>query len=168
MKLDAEVCGLSCACFGSERERGAMPVFILNVIFICAAGGGSTLVHGHPESVWEDSQMRTFNLDFRTRVEPADEAAGRGSAGDTVPVPRQEGRHPKVNQHKETFLAEGVQGFEQMLFEFLHLLESFLFQVAERSSTCSSAPCGCDTTAGVPSWGGAAIGLSRHRRRRTA
>ena len=33
-----------------------------------------------------------------------------------------------------------LEGFEQVLFEFLHLLESFLFQVAERSSTCSSAP----------------------------
>ena len=40
-----------------------------------------------------------------------------------------------------------IKEFEKVLFEFLHLLESFLFQVVERSLTCSSTPCGCDTTA---------------------
>ena len=61
-----------------------------------------------------------------------------------------------------------LEGFEQVLFEFLHLLESFLFQVAERSTTCSSTPCGCNTAASIPPRGGAAIALSRHRRRRAA
>ena len=60
------------------------------------------------------------------------------------------------------------KGFEKMLFKFLHLLESFLFQVVERSSTRSSTPCGCDTTAGIPSRGNTAACLSRHGRRRAA
>ena len=60
------------------------------------------------------------------------------------------------------------KGFEKMLFEFPHFLESFLFQVVERSSACSSTPCGCDTTAGVPPRGNTATCLSRHGRRRAA
>ena len=64
---------------------------------------------------------------------------------------------------------EIFKGFEKTLFEFLHLLESFLFQVVERSSTCSSTPCGCDTTP-IPFRGrsNTAACLSRHRRRRAA
>ena len=48
-----------------------------------------------------------------------------------------------------------LEGFEQVLFEFLHLLESFLFQVAERSSTCSSTPC-----VGVTLWRVSFLGVT--------
>ena len=61
-----------------------------------------------------------------------------------------------------------LEGVQQLLLELFNLLESFLFQVTERSSTCSSTPCGCDTTAGVPSRGDASSCLCCHGRRRAA
>ena len=57
------------------------------------------------------------------------------------------------------------EGVQQVLLELFDLLESFLFQATERSSTCSSTPCGCDTTAGVPSRADALGCLSRHGRK---